>query len=87
MFTLKACSLFFFHECKCFCLALRLLFVCVCVRARNHDGGRWLVKTHSSNASGHYCLSGQTSLLVCPENTTPLPRPLSPRAAPMGPLV
>lgn len=39
----------------------------------------------SPPASGHYCLSSQTSLLVCPGNTGRLPGPLSPRPAPVGP--
>lgn len=39
------------------------------------------------HASGHYCLSSQTSLLVCPKNTALLHGPLSPCRAPRGPLV
>lgn len=71
-------------SCVCarsFCLVLRS----VCVW--DHDGGLLACQNTPLHASGHYCLSSQTSLLVCPKNTAPLPGPLSPCPAPRGPLV
>lgn len=90
--------LFFFHlkttqHCPfspCVSIVLSSLASPVCVRLCGCAQSRWgslACENTPLRASGHYCLSGQTSLLVCPENTTPLPGPLSPRAAPMGPLV
>lgn len=40
---------------------------------------------HLLYARGHYCLSSQTSLLVCPKNTVLLPGPLSPLHLPGAP--
>lgn len=59
--------------------------VCVCAWVRPAMGVVALWKQPLPPASGHYCLSSQTSLLVCPGNTGRLPGPLSPRPAPVGP--
>lgn len=73
--------------CMCTHSSVRLALRPVCVCVWDHDGGSLACQNTCLHASGHYCLSSQTSLLVCPENTALLPGPLSPWPAPMGPLV